>query len=137
MIPLPPFVVRYLRKLVLALLLVVLSCRTLVVGTDGFIRLDPPPSVYATWLEELKTCTSLNGNISEIEWFVLSGGEFAVDGRRVAGLRWPPNLIVLAAQWLFSEGVVKHEMLHYLLDGDADHGSPLWVQCIPEGYRGQ
>ena len=79
-----------------------------------------PPAAYQQWWTRTVACSGLRGSLPSIEWFVVPGAATfdTNDGARVA--RWSRGKdgtrIVLAGAYLSDEMVVRHEMLHALLD---------------------
>jgi hypothetical protein len=79
-----------------------------------------PPAEYRGWWSATELCSDLTGRFEAIEWYVVpgastipteSGPKVGVWSRSSAGTR-----IVLAGNYAGSELVVRHEMLHALLD---------------------
>lgn len=86
-----------------------------------------PPEVYAEWWSETESCSGNAGDLSRISWYTATG--ITSDGALASGLWRPPHEIVLLLGREDDELVVRHEMLHDLLAGDSEHGSPAWAAC--------
>ena len=78
------------------------------------------PVEFRTWWARTEECSGRAGDLSRVDWFVVPGAHTVEtsDGPKVgvwshssAGVR-----IVLAGDYVGSELVVRHEMLHALLD---------------------
>ena len=87
---------------------------------------DPPPVSTERWYLT-EGCSGRSGDLARIEWFLASSID--ADGRP-AKARWTePHQIVLVAGYETDERVVRHEMLHDLLNGDPGHESQVWDDC--------
>lgn len=83
--------------------------------------IDPPPGALRAW-RELVACTGLpvrrGRGFDAIRWFRVEGTSFVRpdDGRRVIGL-WirSDNAVILAGGRLDDDRLLKHELLHALL----------------------
>ncbi|MFN0181696.1 MAG: hypothetical protein ACKVZ0_23050 [Gemmatimonadales bacterium] len=77
------------------------------------------PALFAEWWARTESCSGQRGNLSEIGWFVVPGAEFATS-RGVKVASWSHGgagvEIVVASDFVNDEMVVRHEMLHALLD---------------------
>jgi len=82
-------------------------------------RITAPPE-FATWWQSTEACSGRTGSLRRIEWYVVPGARTieTSEGPKVglwshssAGVR-----IILAGDYASSELVVRHEMLHALLD---------------------
>ena len=95
-----------------------------VLGPPGALpenaQLILPPEEYRAWWNSTEACSGLSGRFGEIEWYVVPGAStiqtdhgprVGVWSRSSEGTR-----IVLAGNYAGSELVVRHEMLHALLD---------------------
>jgi hypothetical protein len=86
-----------------------------------------PPPVYATWWASTEACAGRTGRFELITWYLASS---ITGDRAVARGRWsPPHEIVIVRGFEDDERTVRHEMLHDLLRGDAEHRSPEWSAC--------
>lgn len=92
---------------------------------DGAVPFDPP-AVYATWWDEIMHQASIQRDVSRVRWFLVETGpwESARYGGATHGAWVPDGRIYLADGWEEWENLVKHEMLHELLRGDAAHAHP-------------
>ena len=80
-----------------------------------------PPAAYLEWWARTVACSKLRGgSLQSIAWFVVPGAATfqTTAGARVA--RWSRGndgtRIVVAGEYLSDEMVIRHEMLHALLD---------------------
>jgi len=83
--------------------------------------LNPLPT-YHEWWAATEACSGLDGTLGEIAWYVVPGvSTFETENGPMVGL-WSHSSegmrIVLAGDYTDSELVVRHEMLHALLDRD-------------------
>ncbi len=93
----------------------------------GQVLLDPPPPKYEDWWRETVECTQLRKDIGGLTFF---GADSIVgsDGGMAVGLH-RPGMIAIIWFSIDNEAVVKHEIVHELVDGDPKHNSPLFGIC--------
>lgn len=86
-----------------------------------------PPATYDPWWASVEDCSGLSGDMGRIQWFLA----LSVEGDGVvARARWsPPHDIILVRGYEDDPAVVRHEMLHDLLNGDRLHEAPQWAAC--------
>ena len=82
-----------------------------------------PPAVYATWWEMTKSCAGLSLPFEDIKWFVIpESNHFIFSGDAVGGAWFRGRKsIVLVSEGVLEGQLVRHEMLHALLQ---DGGHP-------------
>jgi hypothetical protein len=78
------------------------------------------PADYTAWFARTELCSGLSGRLDQIEWYVVPGVEtFATVAGPKVGM-WEKSgskaRIILAGRFSDHEMVVRHEMLHHLLD---------------------
>lgn len=110
----------------------VLCCLGLAGTLAGCETLGPPSALpqnaqlmaaapaYQAWWSATEACAELSGSLEQIEWYIIPGAEtFETASGPKVGL-WTHSSegvrIVLAGNWADNELVVRHEMLHALLD---------------------
>lgn len=102
-------------------------------GCGGFepehaVLFIPPPE-YRAWFEATQACSGHAGDFAKIEWYSVPGKEFACPSGQCVG-RWEPDhKIYIAEHWIKHEMVVRHEMLHHLLDREGHPNPPFGVGC--------
>ena len=79
-----------------------------------------PPAQYATWYASTEACAQLSGAANRIEWYVVPGvSTFETSIGEKVGL-WEQvgnvSRITIAGNYTDNEMVVRHEMLHDLLE---------------------
>jgi hypothetical protein len=86
---------------------------------DNALRLAVPTE-YQAWWQATETCSGITGRLAHIEWYVVpdattlatpEGAKVGVWSHSDEGMR-----VVLAGAYADNELVVRHEMLHALLD---------------------
>ncbi len=90
------------------------------------------PPLFAEWWARTESCSGRRGNLSEIAWFVVPGAEFTTNrgvkvaswARAGAGIQ-----IVVAGDFVNDEMVVRHEMLHALLDESGHPDGDFVAKC--------
>ena len=75
-----------------------------------------PPAVYARWWSMTEACSGHSGDLRVVQWYRVPGMGFLHEGQEASGF-WgsSPNRIVLADEVIDEGSVVRHEMLHALL----------------------
>lgn len=97
---------------------------------------------YVAWWSEIQACSGLAGAFDRLSFFVVveplfvQGRQFPCgpNGVMCNGMWEPPHDITLAPAHLDTERLVKHEMLHDLLEA-AGH-PPVFEQCEVEWASG-
>ena len=85
----------------------------------GAVQVSPRPE-FAAWFARTEACAGLSGQFQQIQWFVVPGAETfeTAEGPKVG--MWEKSgsvaRIIVAGRYLDHEMVVRHEMLHHLLD---------------------
>ena len=79
-----------------------------------------PPAEYQAWWVSTEGCSAISGNFSRIKWYVVPGvSTFATEEGEKVGIRIKSGddvSIVVAGNYVEHEMVVRHEMLHALLN---------------------
>lgn len=104
------------------------------VGACGF---DPAgeqpmaaPSKYREWWAKTEACSGLSGDFDRVEWMGVPGRGFSCSSGQCAGHWESDHRIFIASDWADNEMVVRHEMLHDLLERQG-HPSPPFGQGCP------
>lgn len=77
-----------------------------------------PPTLYQTWWDELETCSRRSGDFQRVEWHLVEAGPdrtFPCGPRECAGAWESPHAIYIAGGYMGAELLVKHEMIHDLV----------------------
>jgi hypothetical protein len=76
-----------------------------------------PPPVYARWWAMTEACSRLSGNLASVSWFEVPGASTVLlDGKPVEGYwSFASNRIVIAGAGKLAGDIVRHEMLHALI----------------------
>jgi hypothetical protein len=90
--------------------------------------LNPPP-VYREWWAKTEACSGLKGNFDRLRWSVVEGRSFSCSSGQCAGHWRTDHHIFLASDWVMDEMVVRHEMLHDLLDRTGHPDPPFGEGC--------
>ncbi|HXI19732.1 MAG TPA: hypothetical protein VNH46_01525 [Gemmatimonadales bacterium] len=96
-------------------------------------QLMAAPPAYLDWWTKTETCSGLAGHFDRIEWYVVPGAQsFETDLGLKVGL-WIHSSdgvrIVIAGDYVGSELVVRHEMLHALLDREGHPAEYFQDRC--------
>jgi len=123
------FVASYLRTGLVSLLAAsIVGCGDAVAPSVGRIEIDPPP-LYRTFWQSVELCSGRVGRFEAVRWFVAY--ELERGSGIVAQRRSQHEITVRSDLWL-ETNVVRHEVLHELLDGDPSHENPSWEACDVE-----
>jgi hypothetical protein len=91
------------------------------------------PAEYQTWWAATEACSGLSGQLNRIEWFVVpdahtfdtpEGAKVGLWTHSSAGVR-----IIIAGDYADNELVVRHEMLHALLDREGHPQEYFQARC--------
>jgi hypothetical protein len=88
-----------------------------------------PPAQYAVWWRIVEQCSGRTGDLSRVSWYRTPEGRLLDDaGVSVAGRasRGSNPFIVLDSGYVHFGAVVRHEMLHILLD-QPGHPAPFFL----------
>lgn len=88
-----------------------------------------PPAVYREWWAKTEACSGLRGDFDRVKWSVVPGHSFRCSSGRCAGHWEPDHEVFLAEEWVMNEMVVRHEMLHDLLDRSGHPDPPFGDPC--------
>jgi len=88
---------------------------------------------YQAWFDRTKECSGIGGQINEIQWFIVPGVEtFETSAGPKVGM-WEKTggvaRITIAGNYARHEMVVRHEMLHHLLDREGHPGEFFGDRC--------
>lgn len=90
-----------------------------------------PGRAYGQWWTQLVVLCDCNAHarFEEVTWYVILGDAFPCSEREYCSgvTDQRQHIIILADGYRTSERAVKHEMLHAILGGDAEHRHPLWT----------
>jgi hypothetical protein len=95
-------------------------------GAEQFV----PPAVYARWWAMTEACSGHSGDLGAIHWFRVPGVEFMHNGQSVGGYyNQRTNRIVLVEEGIEAGRLVRHEMLHALLQQGGHPRSQFLGSC--------
>lgn len=96
----------------------------------GTVRMVPL-SQYHGWWAEVEDCSDTTGDFDRVDWYRTRSFTAGPD---IVGQWSPPHTITIRLGYEYDETVVKHEILHDLLEGDRFHDEPAWQICdLPIG----
>jgi len=77
-----------------------------------------PLAVFDMWWQQTRQCSGRRGDLDDITWYEVPGAEsIPTEIGNVQGMWLPGNHIVLAGKSVKHGPLVRHEMLHALLQG--------------------
>lgn len=88
-----------------------------------------PPTVYREWWAKTEACSGLSGDFARVRWSEVPGPSFPCASGECAGHWESSHRIYLAAAWKLDEMVVRHEMLHDLLERSGHPTVPFATPC--------
>ena len=88
---------------------------------------------YRAWFAKTELCSGLKGQYDVVQWFVVPGAEtFSTREGPKVGI-WEKSgrsaKIVVAGNYSSHEMVIRHEMLHHLLDREGHPGAYFVDRC--------
>ncbi len=105
-------------------------------GAEAFV----PPAEYQAWWASTEGCSDIQGNIGRIKWYVVPGvSTFPTEEGEKVGIRIKTGndvRIVIAGNYVEHEMVVRHEMLHALLNAPGIRRSTSRTAATSPGKRG-
>lgn len=92
-----------------------------------------PPEAYREWWSRTEACSGRVGNFTRVQWYVVPDAQtFATDAGEKVGL-WTHSSagvrIIIAGNYADNELVVRHEMLHALLDREGHPPEYFQTRC--------
>jgi hypothetical protein len=110
-----------------ALVTIFAACEDPLLFIQERIPFEPPRPVFTLYWGSVVDCSGLEaGDYDRVSWFEIEAFPTGEDIRA----RWnTPHDITLRTDSRFDELVVKHEILHDLLNGDRDHAHAAWQAC--------
>jgi hypothetical protein len=90
-----------------------------------------PPARYAAWWQLTEACSGLTGNLAAVDWYVVPNtNEFTLEGQGVNGAWYQDgNRIALGDSEMLDGTLVRHEMLHALLQSGAHPRNQFLANC--------
>ena len=113
-------------------LLALLSCSPSATDVNEGAVAFTPPDRYRTLWSGVQSCSGESGSFGRVRWFVSSELR---GGTSILGQWLPPHNITIKAGYERHDDVVRHEMLHDLLDGDPTHSDAAWEACGVSGVN--
>ena len=93
---------------------------------SGRQALEPQPEFFV-WYWMTEACSGHSGDARHVRWFLATG--IVAGGERAVGNWRPPHDITILTGFQSNGFVVRHEILHDLLNGDPLHEDPAWDTC--------
>lgn len=120
-----------LRRLVVACLAAT-AC-TVFPGSDFPESARPfvPPAHYRAWWQVVEACSGRQAPFDAVSWFKVPDGDLAIRGETAAAAWFVfGNRIAIVNTWLTGGELVRHEMLHAILE-TGDHPEEYFQQkCV-------
>lgn len=95
-----------------------------------------PPTEYAQWYAEVELCTGKTGSFNAVRWYRVPADRWwdPLYEQYAIGTWRKPHDIYLAEPHLMNEDLVKHEVVHDLLQGGLTY-DPLFERCSGIAHR--
>ena len=101
-------------------------------GESNFEPVAPrpldPPLVYRIWWSEVEACIGTQAPFERVRWYQAENIVDTDAGTEHDGAWYPPHTIYIRSDRLFYTKVIKHEMVHELLQR-RDHDSLFFRAC--------
>ena len=88
-----------------------------------------PPATYREWWNKTQACSGRAADFDRIRWSVIEGNSFPCKSGQCVGHWESSHHIWIAKEWVSNEMVVRHEMLHDLLDEGGHPNPPFGADC--------
>lgn len=86
---------------------------------------EPPPA-YSTLWRQVEACSGRAADPARVRWHRVD----SFPGRPLRLGQWEAgHVITLRTDMQGALPIVAHEILHDLLEGDAEHADPAWLDC--------
>ena len=98
--------------------LAALGCRDPIAVTfpPTAVRLTVAPPLFRGWWEVVESCSGRTGAFEAVDWYSTASGTLSSRGENAVGVWFPDgNRIVVARSWMDHGPLVRHEMLHAIL----------------------
>lgn len=82
---------------------------------------------YASWWGDVQNCSGKQGNMNRIYWFQVPDANFIYRGKAFDAYWWSTHWVLIAEPYVQDAGIVRHEMLHDLLNR-GDHPKEYFQQ---------
>lgn len=90
-----------------------------------------PPTLYQGWWGEIEACSRRSGDFQRVDWLLVEAGAdgtFPCGRRECAGAWGRPHAIYIAGSYVGAELLVKHEMIHDLVQSGS-HLDSAFYDC--------
>lgn len=101
------------------------GCAEPVAPDLGRVEIEPP-TFFRTLYEGVESCAGAPGDFDRVRWFVVY--EFGASPTIFGQWNQRREISLRSDVWLDSD-VVRHEILHDLLNGDGAHARDEWEAC--------
>jgi hypothetical protein len=82
-------------------------------GAEALQALAP----YGSWWSDVENCSGKRADMARIAWFIVPNEDhFVYRGKSFDGYWWSTHWVVLASPFVDDAAIVRHEMLHDLLN---------------------
>lgn len=95
-------------------------------GAESFA----PPAVYARWWALTEACSGRSGDLRAVRWYRVPGSQFTIERQEASGYyNYYSNRLIIAEEVLENGPIVRHEMLHALLQRRGHRRSEFLGAC--------
>lgn len=107
-----------------------LVAMTCALEPDGAVPMDTPAHYREIW-KQAEACSGLTGDFDRVRWNIVLGHDFPCNSGKCIGEWHRPHTITIASDWVTTDWVVRHEILHDLVNsGHWPGDTVLWgVKC--------
>jgi hypothetical protein len=120
-------------RLLVALISITTACTEVTYAPQPIVgdQFDPPP-IFAAWWEKVESCSGRTESLASVAWYVVPGAMTVPDGSFgdvAAYSDFHDHRIVLAGEVQMLGPIVRHEMLHELLQADGHPRRAFLERC--------
>jgi hypothetical protein len=117
------------------LIVAAVACSDSVLGPEIPADAAPfeAPVIYDAWWIELFDELETERDVARVRWFEVAGGPWYSEryDAVVGGIWVSDGRIYIAEGYTTVKSLVKHEMIHEILQGDRGHAHPIFTQYPP------
>jgi hypothetical protein len=112
----------------LLLLTLLIACGDPFAAPVSAVRFEPP-AIYSSYWQQMASCLDRDADFRRVTWYSVPDSGLRYAGEPAYGVWNEPHAIYIEESFLDNPYVVKHEMIHDLLQ--TGKHSPIFFTCDP------